>query len=905
MMNYRKIIAALVLITGFVFITAFIGPGDGSVQKIAAQLNKWAASNPPEKVYLQFDKPYYSVGDDIWFKAYITLGGLHRLSGLSGVLNVELLDDRDSIKQHIKLPVASGLTWGDFALSDTLAEGNYHIRAYTNWMRNAGEDYFFDQHITIINAISNKVFAKAAYTYSTENGKEKVNALINYTDGNGVPYAAKEVKYTVELNGKTVAHGKGITDDKGNVAVNFTNSLNTQFSSGRVVTDLVIDKNETITKTVPVKAISANVDVQFFPESGSLVNGIHSKVAFKAVGADGLGTDIKGTIIDDKLNAVATFNSQHLGMGSFMLTPETGMVYKAHIIFADGSSKDLDLPKAVDKGYVLSIGTDDPDALKIKVSTGRQLLIDNTVDTLTLVAQSGGQIYYAAKSNPGSTNFTATVPRDRFPSGIAQFTLFSSKGEPLSERLVFIQNPDQLKLNVSTDKQTYAPQQKVKINLNAQNSDAKPVIGGFSVSITDETKIPVDENAGNSILANFLLTSDLRGYIERPNYYFNDPTDQTRADLDLLMLTQGYHRFEWKQIMNDKFPVITYQPEKTLAISGHITTLGGKPIAHGKVTMLSTQRGFAFLDTVTDDQGRFEFKNMAFADSLKFVIQARTGKDRKNVQIDLDNVTQQGVTQHKTAPDIQVSVYDGVSAYLKSTRTLYNEEIKYGLAKRTIVLKEVVIKDTRATVKHSTNLNGPGNADQVLTSDQIGLGFNDLTSLEGRLIGVSFRNGIPYSTRGGQMAVYLDGMKLQSSELNMIVMADVASIEVLRSGAYTGIYGGSGGPGGELIITSKDGSEIYKDNLKRPVPGIITYSPIGYYKSRLFYSPQYDDPKTNIPVADLRTTIYWNPNIITDKDGNALFEFFNAGGKATYRVVIEGMDADGDLGRQVYRYKVE
>jgi hypothetical protein len=148
-------------------------------------------------------------------------------------------------------------------------------------------------------------------------------------------------------------------------------------------------------------------------------------------------------------------------------------------------------------------------------------------------------------------------------------------------------------------------------------------------------------------------------------------------------------------------------------------------------------------------------------------------------------------------------------------------------------------------------------------------------------------------------------MKLQSDELNSIVMSDIASIEVLRSISYTGIYGGSGGPGGELILTSKDGSEIYKDNLKRPVPGIITYSPIGYYKTRLFYSPQYDDPKTNIPVADLRTTIYWNPNVITDKDGNASFEFFNAGSKATYRVVIEGIDGDGNLGRQVYRYKVE
>jgi len=904
MMNYRKIIAGLFLITSFIVTTAFIGPGDGTVQKIAAQLDKWASSNPPEKVYLQFDKPYYSVGDDIWFKAYITLGGLHRLSGLSGVLNVELLDDRDSIKQHIKLPVASGLTWGDFVLSDTLAEGNYRIRAYTNYMRNAGEDYFFDRHITVINAINNKVFAKAAYTYVTENGKQKVNALINYTDDNDAPYAAKEVKYTVELNDRTVAHGKGITDDKGNLAVSFVNSLTAPLSSGRIITNVVLDKNETITKTVPVKATSANVDVQFFPESGSLVTGINSKVAFKAVGADDLGADIKGAIIDDKLNTVASFSSQHLGMGSFMLIPETGKTYKAHIIFADGSSKDIELSKAIDKGYVLTIGTDDPDNLKIKVSTSRQLLVDNTADTLCLVAQNCGQIYYAAKSNPGSTNFTATVPRDRFPSGVAQFTLFSSKGEPLNERLVFIQNPDQLKLNVGTEKQTYAPQQKVKINLNAQNPDAKPVIGSFSVSITDETKVPVDENAENSILANFLLTSDLHGYIEKPNYYFNNPTDQTRADLDLLMLTQGFHRFEWKQIMNDKFPVITFQPEKTLAISGHITTLGDKAISHGKITLLSTQKGFFYRDTITDEQGRFEFKNLNFSDSIRFVIQARTGKDRKNVQIDLDNITQQGVTQNKTAPDIQVSVYDGSLAYLKSTKALYNEELKYGMTKRTIVLKEVVIKDTRTVIKHSTNLNGPGNADQVLTGDQIGM-LTDISMLEGRLIGVMFRNGVPYSTRGGQMAVYMDGIKLEAGELNMINMADIASIEVLRSISYTGIYGGTGGPGGELILTSKDGSEIYKDNLKRPVPGIITYSPIGYYKARLFYSPLYDDPKTNIPVADLRTSVYWNPNIITDKDGKASFEFFNAGSKATYRVVIEGIDGDGNLGRQVYRYKVE
>jgi len=127
MMNYKKIIAGFCLITAFVFTTAFVGPGDEIVQKVATQLNKWESSNPPEKVYLQFDKPYYSVGDDIWFKAYITLGGLHRLSGLSGVLNVELLDDRDSVKQHIKLPVQSGLTWAILLYQIRLVRG---ITAY-------------------------------------------------------------------------------------------------------------------------------------------------------------------------------------------------------------------------------------------------------------------------------------------------------------------------------------------------------------------------------------------------------------------------------------------------------------------------------------------------------------------------------------------------------------------------------------------------------------------------------------------------------------------------------------------------------------------------------------------------------------------------------------------------------
>ena len=120
---------------------------------VGGSLSKWQHTNPTEKVYLHLDKPYYAAGDDIWFKAYVTSGNKHELSSISGILNVELINYSDSIIQYIKLPLINGLTWGDFKLPDSLKAGNYRIRAYTNWMRNAGIEYFYDKTISIDNAI--------------------------------------------------------------------------------------------------------------------------------------------------------------------------------------------------------------------------------------------------------------------------------------------------------------------------------------------------------------------------------------------------------------------------------------------------------------------------------------------------------------------------------------------------------------------------------------------------------------------------------------------------------------------------------------------------------------------------------------------------------------------------------
>lgn len=795
---------------------------------VGSSLSKWQHTNPTEKVYLHLDKPYYAAGDDIWFKAYVTSGSKHALSGISGILNVELLNYNDSVVQYIKLPLINGLTWGDFKLPDSLKAGNYRIRAYTNWMRNAGSEYFYDKTISIENAIY-------------------VNPLVS--------------------------------NDHKHKQVN---------------ADIQQAKN--------VKPLSGKINVQFFPESGDLIYGIESKVAFKAVGDDGFGKDIKGVILDDQNQEVTTFSSRHWGMGIFNLSPVSGKTYKAHITYSDGSEININLPLPLTKGYVLHINNTDSLNIVVKIETSRNLIDENANEGINLIAQSGGEIYFAAKSKSVSTIFTAVIPKRKFPSGIVQFTLFSSSGEPLNERLVFIQNPDQLNLSLSAPKKIFAAREKMEINAVVKNDQDEPVSGNFSVAVINETNVPVDEIDESTIFSNLLLTSDIKGYIEKPNYYFSAINEQTRDNLDILMLTQGYHRFEWKQILTNNFQPIVYRPENSLEIAGYLKTLGGKPIPNGKISLLSSSKGFFMMDTVADNQGYFAFKNLQFKDSVKFVVQSKTSKDKKNVKIELNRFQPAPFIANKNLPYQNFNRMDSLPVYLTNSKKMYDEQIKYGIDNHTVALKEVKIKEKKALL-NSSNLLGPGNADQVLLMKDVPATYPTIAlCLQGRLhfVDVSIdQYGVgTFYSRHGKMAIYVDGVLSSPDLLDIIRPETIESVEILVNDGAASVYGPEA-QGGAILLNTKKGPDYISS------PNIVTYMPKGYYKAREFYSPQYDDPKTNKQMTDFRSTIYWNPNIVTDNDGKASFKYFNADTKGTYRVVIEGIDGNGNLGRQVYRYKVQ
>jgi len=141
------------------------------LDKLVTSLQHWSDSIPQEKVYLHMDKPYYALGDTIWFKGYLTIGSRHQLSKLSGAVYVDLISEKDSLLEQLKLPVTSGMVIGDFILKDDYHQGNYRIRAYTQWMRNAGEDYFFDHTFLVGDVAGGDIVARADFSYRDDKGK--------------------------------------------------------------------------------------------------------------------------------------------------------------------------------------------------------------------------------------------------------------------------------------------------------------------------------------------------------------------------------------------------------------------------------------------------------------------------------------------------------------------------------------------------------------------------------------------------------------------------------------------------------------------------------------------------------------------------------------------------------------
>lgn len=768
---------------------------DKKEQELITKANLYQLRFPQEKIYLHLDRPSYWAGDDIWFKAYLLNTAIPECN-----LYVELINSSgDVIGKKISW-AQNGLAYGDFQLSDTISSGVYQIRAYTNWMRNFGEEWFFRRDLVIWNL-----------------------------------------------------------RDK---------ALKTGFAE--------------------LKA--KDIDLLFFPEGGTFVANLENKVAFKAVDKNGRGISVEGEILDDKGNEITGFKSGFKGMGNFVFEPQQGRKYTAHAMFAGGISIKAELPSPQMDAVKLTVNPNDSAKIKVQISTNSNQTANIKNNEYLLLGQAGGQVCFRRQISLPDKIFNFEIDKKALPTGIVKFTLFDTEMIPRCERLIFVNHHDFVNIKIESGKQEYLTRELVQFDIKAFTNAGNACLANLSMSVYNPENNPGTGKYPNNILTQFLLSSELKGTIEEPAWYFRDDSLTTLIALDNLMLTHGYRYFEWAEIKENKLPEIEYQPENSIQVRGHVKNwLSGRPVEDCNVTMMFVKSQLAVHHQKTDSLGNFVFSDLFFNDTVYVTLQAGDNKSRKNNWIDLDN-------GHSISP--KSSILPVEYQYNKENElrtTSYLSEVSSDLINRkwhlsdTILLGDINILANEPK-EETIHLRPYLDADYVFDvtkQDDIYVDiFEMLENTSAYIRNFNLHNP----------EYFLDGVRVDVEFISGLPASWFETVEAVRLAPTKMGFGPS------LFFYTKRGETHRRIDYEMGMQGSQI---IGYSVIRKFYSPDYASQQPEETRNDFRSTIYWNPIVRTDSTGVAQVSFYNSDETGKMQVVMEGITADGKLCRGIGSYVVK
>lgn len=828
---------------------------------------------PKEKLYLHLDKPFYGAGEKIWFKGYLVNATTHQDNSQSNFIITELINRSDSIVERKKIRRDSLGFHNAFTLPATLPAGDYYLRGYSNWMLNEDPDFFFSRNIKIGNSIDNTIVSSIEYQQEDDT---HYTAKIKFTSNVQAVFENTTIKYLYLENGKIKNKGKKKTDENGWISISLPDLKSPAARRIEVEFD---DPQYTYKRTFHLPVFTNDFDVKFFPEGGALINIPHQNVAFKAQGADGFSKEVEGFLFNSKGDTLTNFRSEHNGMGIFTMNPVDNETYYVTVRTNDSITKRFDLPAIEPKG------------ISIAMSHYKQEIryeIQKTEATewpqkLFLLAHTRGKLAILQPINPKRT--FGKMNDSLFTEGITHFMLIDEQGNALSERLIFVPDHKPNQWQITADQPTYGKREKVSLQIAAKDNEGNPVEGTFSVSITDRKSIQPDSLADN-ILSNLLLTSDLKGYVEDPAYYFLNQDARTLRSIDYLMMTHGWRRHKMENVLRTPSLNFTNYIEKGQTISGRIMGFFGANVKKGPICVLAPKYNI-IATTETDEKGQF-IVNTSFRDSTTFLVQARTKKGFAGVDILMDP-PQYPVATHK-APYLNGAA-TFMEDYLMNTRDQYYME--GGM--RVYNLKEVTVTAKRERPSSKSIYTGGINTYTVEEDRLQGYGQTAFDAAS-RLPSVTITNGSEIHIRNNSepAIIVIDDIVYEDASdiLKDIQVSDMSSISLLR-GADAVILGPRAS-GGAVVITLKDPRNLPA----RPAQGIITYTPLGYSESVEFYHPTYDTPeKKNAQRSDFRSTVYWNPELRLDAEGKATIEYYTPDSTAPEDIIIEGVDKNGKVCR--------
>ncbi|MFO7822700.1 MAG: TonB-dependent receptor plug domain-containing protein [Cyclobacterium sp.] len=631
-------------------------------------------------------------------------------------------------------------------------------------------------------------------------------------------------------------------------------------------------------------------DFQFFPEGGNLVTGIPRKIAFKATNPDGKGMEVSGEILDDSGTKITEFKSRHDGMGSFEITPSASEEYVARVNFSNDLTQNIPFPEVAEKGYTLSIVHLEN---KLRITTSSNL---EEPENLLLTGIARDELLYNASIMiPAAGDTVMEIPKSAFPTGIVRFTLAKESGEPLNERLVFIDHDDQVKLSIQPNQTQFSSREQVELEIVAKDQAGNPVTEEFSLAVTDDQMAGIYKDEMD-IQSYLMLASEVKGHIASPGYYFDKENEDRHEVLDLLLMTQGWRGFTWEKMIADDFPDITHSPEFSININGYLKKDNGDPVVKGDAILFLKDKYETFIATETDENGRFAFEGFHFRDSIDILIQGADARGRKNnVNLSLSDETFAPSLPENIPPYWNKEMREIPREKLTPTQPLFQgiSSEPGGLELGEVLLEEVVVE---GSAEISTTRSLHSNADVVIEPNQLPVApsGNILEVLQGRVAGLRVIPGGPNQFRAvirgqGSPLYLLDGIPVDESMLQSINQFDISRIEILKSPGNVGIYGGRGA-GGVIALYTRRGPD--ETEMQEPGDHIQVYRIGGFSKSRQFYSPKYGESQ-EVDRPDRRSTLYWNPSVRTDEQGKATVSFYTADKSSLYRIVAEGITDKG------------
>jgi hypothetical protein len=757
-------------------------------EPLAKKLNTYSNHHIQEKIYIHTDRSSYITGETIWFKVYCIEGSTHRAPAISKVAYLELLDADSKAVLQTKIALnEDGTGNGTVFLPASLTSGNYLLRAYTNWMKNAGADLYYHQPITIINP------------------------FVNFTPSPSV----SEAKY----------------------------------------------------------------DVQFFPEGGNLVNGLESVVGFRAVDQSGKGIEFNGVIINEKNDTITTFSPLKFGIGRFTFTPSADHEYRAVITDTNQRNFSYKLPAAFDEGVALHL-TETSDIIKIILKTVSKIKPNNS--TVHLLAHTRQQIVMSDTRSLQDGETIFILDKKLLAEGISHITIFDDNLIPVCERLYFKKPAEKLSIDARPQSVSFAPRKKVNIPVNVHFSDENNTTVNLSAAIY---KIDSLESDGQNIVNYLMLTSDLKGNIESPDYYFEKENSTERIIVsDNLLLTHGWTRFKWEDVAHDN-KLIEYAPEYNgHIINGRVTELSTGNPAKGILTYLTptgiNSRPYASL---SNEHGTVLFETQNFYEENELLVQLNARYDSLyKVEIfspfseKRSACTLPALNLNQASKNIfeQRSIHMQVqSIFFKNQMNQFKKQLLdstsfYGPPDKKYNLDDYTRFPTMEEVMREY-VKG------VLVRKQ-----NDVFRFSNYdLVNRTYFDSNPF--------VMLDGVPIFS--INKIIAMDphlVKSVEVLNRRYYFGVSMFEG------IISYR----TYKGDMGGLQPDVKTLmmNYDGLQSDREFFAPVYETPQQQeSTIPDTRNLLYWSSSVMIDKEGKGDIHFYTSDITGKYKVVIQGITKNG------------